>query len=161
MTAVCTGILLGGFQGAASVGLYILSGILLGFFGIPFFNTGVVSSETGMAYLQGAGGGFVFGYFLAAAAAGFLCGTVTDEKLSIKKLLKASCIAFILIYVSGIVQFLSVKGFTFSLQQIKLVFTAVILPYLPFDAVKVLLCVLAGRFLRPFIARIFFLDSSL
>lgn len=55
MSAVCAGILLGGPQGAAAVGLYIMLGAL----GLPVFSTGSITTLQGIARLTGESGGFI------------------------------------------------------------------------------------------------------
>ncbi len=160
MTAVCAGILLGGPQGAASVGLYITISLLLGFAGLPGFTLGILSDVQGLERLTGESGGFIMGYFFAAAVAGFMMGTPLAEKPSLKKLIKASAVAYTLIYVLGIAQFLSLKEFTLSLSNIKLIFTVLILPYVPFDLLKLTATILIGFFGRPLIARKFFLQPN-
>jgi biotin transport system substrate-specific component len=156
MIAVCAGILLGGPQGSAAVGLYLMIGAL----GLPVFGSGPFSEIQGLARLTGQSGGFLLGYFFAAAASGFIMGKPLNEKPSVKKLIKASAAGYALIYIFGISQFLSLKGFTLSLQNIKAVFTVLILPYLPLDLVKLTATVLLGFFFRPLAARTFFSSSE-
>lgn len=156
MIAVCAGILLGGPQGTASVGLYIMLGAL----GLPVFSSGPFSAVQGLARLTGQSGGFIIGYFFAAAASGFIMGKPLNEKPSVKKLIKASAAGYGLIYIFGISQFLSLKGFTLSLQNIKLIFTVLVLPYLPLDIIKLILTVITGFFFRPLVARTFFSSSE-
>ncbi len=156
MTAVCAGILLGSPQGLASVGLYLMLGAL----GIPVFSSNYFSTVQGFARLTEQSGGYILGYFFASGVSGFIMKNPSIEKPSIKKLIKASAIGYGLIYLFGISQFLSQKGFTLTVQNIKLVFTMLILPYLPFDAIKLVLTVFLGYYLRPLIGRSFFQASE-
>ncbi|MDR1785894.1 MAG: biotin transporter BioY, partial [Spirochaetaceae bacterium] len=73
MMVLLAGTVLGGFQGAAAVGLYILGGVL----GLPVFAGG----RSGLASLASPSGGFIVGYFIGAAAAGiFLQAPSVEEQ---------------------------------------------------------------------------------
>lgn len=156
MICVLAGILLGGPQGAAAVGLFLMFGAL----GLPVFSSTSFLATQGMERLTGPTGGFIIGYFLAAAVAGFILGPPTQEKPSIKKLIKAVLVGFALIYLVGIINFLSVKGFSLSIQNVKTVFTSLVLPYLPFDVIKIISTVLIAYFFRPSLTRIIFSPTN-
>ena len=62
IAVLCAGALLGPLLGAASVGLYILLGVM----GLPVFSEGA----SGFAVLQGASGGYLIGFMFAAGLVG-------------------------------------------------------------------------------------------
>ncbi len=62
IAVLCAGALLGPVFGAASVGLYVISGTL----GLPIFSEGA----SGLAVLAGPSGGYLIGFIAAAAAIG-------------------------------------------------------------------------------------------
>jgi len=62
IAVLCAGALLGPRLGAASVGLYILLGVI----GVPVFSEGA----SGLQVLLGASGGYLLGFIVAAAAMG-------------------------------------------------------------------------------------------
>ena len=93
--ALLSGLILGPFMGAASVGLYLLAGIL----GFPVFAGGT----GGIARFAGPTGGFLLGYLLAAFTAGLIAGRPgVDEKKPPLRIIAAVVVGFLIVYVPGV-----------------------------------------------------------
>lgn len=149
MMPVLAAALLGGVQGAGAAGLFLLAGSL----GLPVFAGG----RGGMAIILGPTGGFLIGYFLAAAAAGFYIGKPSPEqKTPLHKIIIGTLLGFVLIYIPGIAQFIKItgKGLTEALSL-------ACLPFLPGDGLKAVLTVVLAAKLRPVIARYLYKDADL
>lgn len=149
MMPVLAAALLGGVQGAGAAGLFLLAGML----GLPVFAGG----RGGMAIILGPTGGFLIGYFLAAAAVGFYIGKPSAEhKTALHRIILGTLLGFAFIYIPGIAQFIKVtgKGLTEALSL-------ACLPFLPGDGLKAVLTVVLAVKLRPVIARYLYKDTDL
>ena len=149
MMPVLAAALLGGVQGAGAAGLFLLAGML----GLPVFSGG----RGGMAVILGPTGGFLIGYFLAAAAAGFYIGKpLIERKTPLHRIIVGTFLGFICIYIPGIAQFIKVtgKGFTEALSL-------ACIPFLPGDGIKAVLTVVLAAKLRPVIVRYLYKDTDL
>ena len=94
--ALLSGLVLGPFLGAASVGLFLLAGIL----NFPVFSGGT----GGIARLAGPTGGFLFGYLLAAVIAGIILGRPRENvKLPLWRIIAAVAAGFFVIYIPGVI----------------------------------------------------------
>lgn len=145
MVAVLSGVLLGGTQGAGAVGLYLALGAL----GLPIFPKSDLVQSQGFERLMSESGGFLVGYFLASLVAGLILKNPNDEKQSVKKIIKATLIGYGIIWLLGILQYLHVKGFQFSISTLKTIYFVLIQPYLLFDCIKILFTILLALYLRP------------
>lgn len=145
MIAVLSGILLGGTQGAGAVGLYLA----LGAIGLPVFSKSSLVQTQGFERLMSESGGFLVGYFLASLVAGLILKNPNNEKQSLKKIIKATLIAYALIWLLGILQYIHVKGFQFSFSALKTLYFVLIQPYVFFDLIKIIFTIILGFFLRP------------
>ena len=67
MLCILAACILGGAQGAGATGLFILAGGL----GLPVFALG----NGGIEHLTGLSGGYILGYFIAAAVSGLIAGS--------------------------------------------------------------------------------------
>ena len=93
--ALLSGLILGPVLGAASVGLYLLAGIL----NFPVFAGGT----SGIVRFAGPTGGYLPGYLLAAITAGAIAGRPrSNEKLFLPRLIAAVAAGFLVVYVPGL-----------------------------------------------------------
>ena len=96
--AVLAGLVLGPVLGAASVGLYLLAGII----NLPVFAGGT----GGITRFAGPTGGYLVGYLLSALVAGLIAGKPKAEpkqnKSSLYRIIAAVSAGFLIIYVPGV-----------------------------------------------------------
>ena len=119
--------ILGRRKAAAAALLYILMGVI----GLPVFSSG----QAGLGVVLGPTGGYLWGYSPMAWIAGMGCG----RKLPVRLLWAAT--SFVLCYACGTAQYALAAGVDF-----KTAFAACVLPFLAFDAVKlVVACLLGGK----------------
>ena len=148
MMPILAAALLGGFQGAGATGLFLLAGIA----GLPVFSGG----HSGMARLLGPTGGFLVGYFIAAAVTGFYIGKPSIAgKTPLIKIISGCLLGFVILYVPGIAQFMKVTGKTLG-QSL----AVACIPFLPGDALKAALAIFLAAKLRPVIARYLYKEPN-
>ncbi len=102
------GLALGARTAVASVVLYLAQGAA----GLPVF-TGTPEKGLGLAYMVGPTGGYLLGFFLAAAAVGWLADRGFSR--SIVKAALASLVGIALIYVPGVLWLCALFGFKESI----------------------------------------------
>ena len=90
--------------GAASIGLYLIQGII----GLPVFAYG-----GGMLYLIGPTGGFLVGFLIAGLVVGELADRGWGKEIF--KSVSAMMFGLILIYFCGIMQLSIIKGFDYAI----------------------------------------------
>ena len=136
------GVLLGPFWGALSQLLYILLGLI----GLPVFAGG-----GGLAYVMQPSFGFLTGYILGAAAAGWIAGSGKPSPWRTG----AACLAGLaVIYAIGLPYMAFILNVHLSRQlDAKYIITNGCLIFLPWDAVKVAGAVILARVLKPVISR--------
>ena len=133
-----TAVLLGVRRGTMSVVLYLLIGLA----GLPVFS----GFTAGFTKLLGPGGGYMIGYLPAVLLMGWLAER-PEKKESTGHVRKCVGLAGIFIcgaavcYSFGTVWFLVMMSGTYTLWQALLV---CVVPFLPFEAVKVILASVAG-----------------
>ncbi len=148
MMVVLSGMLLGPVLGTASTLLFILAGVL----GLPVFSGGT----GGLAKLMGPTGGFIIGYAIASLVAGLVLGRPKAGKdKGIAVAIVASLCGFVVMYIPGVIHFMRSLDKTFA-QTMSLC----VLPYLPGDAVKAVLCVLLSKPLRKAASSFVFGDNA-
>lgn len=132
-----TGLLLGPRLGIISVFLYLCLGLL----GLPVF----AGYTAGAGVLFGPTGGFLLGYVPCVAIIGFVIKNAVGGKKGIIRFLLAMLAGTTVLYLAGTVWFMGVytKGTSFLEAM-----SACVLPFLPFDAVKL---ILAAALYRPFL----------
>jgi biotin transport system substrate-specific component len=113
------GAVLGARRGAASLGLYLLMGLV----GLPFFAGGA----SGTAYLLGPTGGYLVGFVVAAGLVGLLASRGLDRH--IPSALLAFLTGEIVIYLFGVAWLSLFLGLPHAI-------TAGLLPFLLGDAIK-------------------------
>lgn len=148
MMIVLDGLLLGPLYGAGAALLFILAGII----GLPVFSGGTA----GIARIMGPTGGFIIGYAISALVAGLIAGKpVLGKKPSLLRISLASLCAFAVMYVPGVLHFMHVMDRTFSETM-----ALCVLPYLPGDAIKIVLSVLIALPLRKTVAMFVFQEDE-
>lgn len=151
MMVILSACILGGFQGAASTGLFLAAGIL----GLPVFSGG----RGGFAHLLGPTGGFLIGYFFGALAAGLIAGkpAFIRKPFSVKNILRLAAAAltgYIVIYIPGIIQFMHLKHTTLPVTL-----AGCVIPFLPGDLIKLAITVPLAAKLRPVIAQYLYSEA--
>jgi len=140
--AILAGLLLGPVQGAGAVGLFLLAGIL----GLPVFSGG----QSGIAVLSGPTGGYLVGYFIGAFIAGHAMkrADAAGSRGTIPVIISAAIAGFACIYLPGVL---------FLRQTLQISFGEAIakgmIPFLPADAIKIIVLVPITARLRPVIRR--------
>jgi len=130
-----SGLLLGPGWGAASVGVYLLAGIL----GLPVFAGGV----GGIGRLAGPTGGYLLGFLPAVCVIG-LISNVSKTNV-VRDLLAMICGSFI-IYACGLSWLKMLTGMTLGKTL-----AVGMYPFLPGDALKIAAAVPVAKALRPVI----------
>jgi biotin transport system substrate-specific component len=133
LAVVLTGALLPPRWAFAALAVYVL----LGAFGVPVFAGG----RAGFAVLLGPTGGYLFSYPVAAAAVARLAGR------SFARVLLATFAGLLIIYVGG-AGWAIVVGGRGALQ----VLTGWVLPFIPYDLVKIVLASLLAVRIRAALA---------
>lgn len=147
-------ILLGGLFASFPTGLFLLAGLL----GLPVYSGG----KAGLAVWAGPTGGFLLGYFLAAFLAGLIAGrpSVKEKKFSVKvfiRLLVAFLLGMIVLYIPGIFHFAkwaSTNGkVPFDKSAFSYTMAACVIPFIPGDIIKILVCLPVALKIRPILAQ--------
>lgn len=148
MMVVLDGMLLGPLWGAAAVALFVLSGLI----GLPVFSGGTA----GIARIMGPTGGFIIGYIVSALAAGLIARRpVMGKKAPMVRLALSALCGFAVMYIPGVLHFMKVMDKTFSETM-----ALCVLPYLPGDAIKLVLSVVIAIPLRKSVAQFVFQDNA-
>jgi len=109
-----------------------------------------------MSRLLGPTGGFLLGYFIAALVVGFYLGKPQiDKKTPIIKIILASIIGYLIVYIAGIIQFMAVTSYSFSAT-----IAACVIPFMPGLVLKLILTIFLGYKLRPIVARYIFSEKE-
>jgi biotin transport system substrate-specific component len=132
-----SGLLLGPGWGTASVGVYLLAGIL----GLPVFAGGV----GGIGRFAGPTGGYLLGYLPAVCVIGFISNV--SKTHVIKDLLAMIC-GSLIIYTCGLSWLNILTGMTLGKTL-----AVGMYPFLPGDALKMVAAVPIAKALRPLINR--------
>lgn len=128
---------LGGRRGTLAVVVYLL----LGAVGLPVFS----GFRGGAAALLGTTGGYILG-FLAAALVYWLCTTRLGEGLRV--VIPACVLGLAACYAFGTAWFVTVYTAHTGPMTVEAALAACVLPYLPFDALKIGLAIGLSRRLR-------------
>lgn len=133
-----TGLLLGPRVGCISVFLYLCMGLL----GLPVFS----GYTAGAGVLFGPTGGFLLGYLPCVALIGVLMKGAAGGKKGAVRFLFAMIGGTVLLYVTGAIWFMGIYTKGTSLRE---ALTACVVPFLPFDGVKIILAVVLYRPFLP------------
>ncbi len=148
MMAVLSGMLLGPFLGTTSTAVFILAGLL----GLPVFSGGT----GGFAKLMSPTGGFIIGYAISSLLAGMILGKPgLDGKKHIARTILAALFGFAIMYVPGVLHFMHSMEKSFRETM-----ALCVIPYLPGDLIKMVLCILISIPLRRSAALYIFGDES-
>ncbi|MBO6001426.1 MAG: biotin transporter BioY [Spirochaetales bacterium] len=148
MMVVLSGMLLGPVLGTLSTLLFVVAGIL----GLPILSGGT----GGFAKLMSPTGGFIVGYVISSLVAGLILGRpMYGKKVSIVKTIVAAFTGFVVMYIPGILHFMNIMD-----ADLKESLMLCILPYLPGDLLKLILCVLLSVALRSSVASFVFGDDA-
>jgi len=131
------GLLLGPGWGTASVGVYLLAGIL----GLPVFAGGV----GGIGRFAGPTGGYLLGYLPAVCVIGFISNV--SQTNVVRDLLAMIC-GSLIIYACGVSWLNMLTGMTLGKTL-----AVGMYPFLPGDALKMAVAVPIAKALRPVINR--------
>lgn len=132
-----SGLLLGPVWGTASVGVYLLAGIL----GLPVFAGGV----GGIGRFAGSTGGYLLGFLPAVCVIGFISNV---SKPNVVRDLLAMICGSLIIYACGLSWLKILTGMTFGKTL-----AVGMYPFLPGDALKMAAAVPIAKALRPVINR--------
>ena len=132
-----SGLLLGPGWGTASVGIYLLAGIL----GLPVFAGGV----GGIGRFAGPTGGYLLGFLAAVCVIGFISDV---SKTHVVKDLFAMICGSLIIYACGLLWLKILTGMTLGKAL-----AVGMYPFLPGDALKIAAAVPIAKALRPVIYR--------
>jgi biotin transport system substrate-specific component len=141
--AVLAGLVLGPVFGALSVGLYLLAGAL----GAPVF----AGATGGFVHFAAPSGGYLFGYLLAAGAAGLIAGFPKNGDrsggLALWRAIAAVVAGFAVVYVPGLLQLKAVLAATWPEAL-----AWGLSPFIIGDVIKAVVVVFAAPRLRQAVA---------
>lgn len=123
-----TGLLLGPKLACISVFMYLC----MGFVGLPVFS----GYTAGAGVLLGPTGGFLLGYLPCVAIVGALCKRTAVGKKGIVRFLTSMVAGTLILYMAGTLWFCFVYGAGVTFRDAAV---ACVLPFLPFDIVKIVL----------------------
>jgi biotin transport system substrate-specific component len=151
---ILCGVLLGGIWGGAPTALFLLAGLI----GLPVYAGG----SSGIGVWVGPTGGFLPGYLLGAVIAGFVAGkpSVQEKKLSALVLVRvaiAMLLGLVILYIPGVIHFAhwATGAGKVPAEQSAFGWTmgVCVLPYLPGDLLKYIICLPIAVKIRPVIAQ--------
>ena len=122
--------------------------LILGMIGLPVFS----GFSGGFAKLAGPTGGYLIGYIFLALISGVIM-TFAEKKFSEKKKIipltfVGMLIGTLVLYAFGTVWFILLMDTTFAYAL-----TVCVLPFLPFDIVKIIIAIILGRTIRSRLAK--------
>jgi len=129
------GFVLGPLSGFSAVCLYILAGLA----GLPVFYGGTA----GLAHVLGPTGGYIVGFLGAPLITGLGAKTAPSAPLSWPRGIAFAALAYAPIYLAG----LTWLKISLAAGWLK-VFSIGMLPFLPSDALQILACAAAARFMQ-------------
>ena len=130
--------LLGGINGTAAVGVYILLGIV----GLPVFS----GFRGGLGHLMGPTGGYIIG-FLFSGLFYILSQRILDKKnIALKIICRA--VSLMLCYLVGTIWFVYVMGTKDSAVSVSYALSVCVLPFILPDAAKITLAVYIAKLVK-------------
>ncbi len=151
---VLTGVILGGLWSGAPGLVWMLAGLI----GLPVYSGGT----GGIAVWIGPTGGFLPGYVLGALVAGLIAGkpSVSEKKEGKARAFRvalAMVAGMALLYIPGVIHFArwAVAAGKVPAEKSVMAYTigACVLPYIPGDIIKILVCVPVALKVRPVLAQ--------
>lgn len=158
---ILTGVILGGWL----AGLPSLVFVLVGAVGLPVFAGG----SGGFGSILGPTGGFFVGYIIGAVLAGVIAGkpSVSEKNtgvLSVIRIALAMIAGMVLLYVPGVLWFAqwAVSAGKVPAEKSVMAYTmgACVLPYIPGDIIKIVVCVPVALAVRPIIAQYLYISGK-
>lgn len=158
---ILCGVLLGGIWGGAPTAIFLLAGLI----GLPVYSGG----SSGLAVWIGPTGGFFPGYLIGAILAGLIAGkpSIQEKKFSMAvglRLAVAMLLGMIILYVPGVIHFARWASGAGKIPADKTAFTytmgACVLPFLPGDLLKFIICLPLALKLRPVLAQYLYADDG-
>lgn len=137
-----SGALLGAGYGALSM----ITFVLLGAVGIPVF----AGAKGGLAAVTGATGGYIIGYIVCAWLTGFIIKH-TSNKIYIMVI--AMIIGLAACYILGTIWYMIISG-----NALKVSLTYCVIPFLPGDAIKIMLAAVISNRIRHMVDDIYELN---
>ncbi len=141
---ILSGLTLGAKGGAVSTFVYML----LGLAGLPVFSDG-----GGIAYILNPKFGYIIGFILGA----YVTGRIIKKslKLSFQRLMIASVMGILMIYMVGIIYFSIISNFYLNIQtDIKIILFSCFLIFLPADIAICILSSVISRRLIPILNKL-------
>lgn len=151
---ILTAVLLGNLWGAAPTALFLLAGLL----GLPVYAGGT----SGIGVWMGPTGGFLAGYVIGAAIAGFIAGkpSIAEKKINKTTAIRVALAIFagmIIMYIPGIIRFAAWASAGGKVPADKSLYAytlgACVLPYIPGDILKSVVAIPIALKLRPILAQ--------
>jgi len=136
MFVILAGLLLGSRWGLASVGVYLLAGLV----GLPVFSGG----GAGLGHLFGPTGGYLVGYLPAVFLIGLASGKSTSVLIKIAALIGGTA----LVYLLGVSWLKVVTGMTYTKA-----ITVGMLPFLIGDGIKIVAALAISKAIAPVISK--------
>ena len=137
------GAVLGSKKGALSIIIYTLIGIC----GLPVFS----SMTGGIGALAGLTGGYIWGFIPEAFVCGFFAERLFNKSLSDRKnilrLFLSMIIGLIVVYACGTMQYMAISNVSFKAAII-----STVLPFIPFDIVKIMLSSIVSLYIKKYMA---------
>ncbi|MDR0645012.1 MAG: biotin transporter BioY [Treponema sp.] len=141
MFAMLAGLLMGPFLGGGAVLLYLTAGAI----GAPVF----AGAAGGFVHFLSPSGGYLYGYFLSAVAAGFIAGTPYSEtQTPLWRVIIAGVLGMLVVYVPGVIQLKIVLSCAWWPEA----FSYGFFPFLIGDAIKCTAAIAIAPRLRRLIA---------
>lgn len=138
------GALLGAGYGALSMIVYVL----LGAVGVPVF----AGFKGGFAAVTGPTGGYIVGYIACAWLVGFIIKHTNDK---IYMMVIAMVAGYAVCYILGTAWYMTISG-----NSLKVALTYCVFPFLPGDAVKIILATLISNRVRHLAGEIYELNTN-
>ncbi len=132
-----SGVLLGGWYGGLSQVFYIGAGIA----GVPWFSGG----GSGIAYISGPTGGYIFGFILAALFIGYFIDRFVKARGFFAVFLLMFFANFVLIHLPGLLQLSAVTG----VRNIYRLLSMGTLPFMVGDVAKILVAAALAKGITP------------
>lgn len=151
---ILTGVLLGGVAGGLPTAIFLVAGLI----GLPVYSGG----SSGLAVWMGPTGGFLPGYLVGAIVAGLISGkpSVSEKKVSVKMIIRLTLAIFagmVVLYIPGVIRFsywaLGAGKVPADKSVLAYTMGACVIPYIPGDLLKIIVCIPVALKVRPLIAQ--------
>lgn len=158
---ILTGVIIGGWL----AGLPALVFVIVGAVGLPVFAGG----SGGFGSLLGPTGGFFLGYIIGAVLAGAIAGkpSVSEKNTGVLRVIRialAMIAGMALLYVPGVLWFAqwAVSAGKVPAEKSVMAYTmgACVLPYIPGDIIKIVVCVPVALAVRPVLAQYLYISGK-